>query len=174
MDFRYHPYYCEENIYLLCADFFREKDDTGAHVLLITNSFGGCSFACQKIAHEGRIVLWDYHVVLHTDSLIYDFDSTLPFPCPADQYLCNTFLPETSFIYQPLFNAVPARTYLDKFSSDRRHMKNPDGNWKKPPPPWPLISGWSAESTHELPRFLDCKAESFGCIISLKDLKHCQ
>ena len=46
-------------------------------------------------------------------------------------------------IFPPLFSrffrVVPAPTFLAKFSSDRRHMKKPDGSWMKPPPNYPII-----------------------------------
>ena len=34
---------------------------------------------------------------------------------------------------------VPADSFLLNFASDRSHMKNPDGSWKMPPPPYPPI-----------------------------------
>lgn len=37
------------------------------------------------------------------------------------------------------FRVIPAEQYLASFSSDRRHMRRPDGTWIKPPPPYPSI-----------------------------------
>lgn len=37
------------------------------------------------------------------------------------------------------FRVIPAEQYLAEFSSDRRHMRRPDGTWIKPPPPYPPI-----------------------------------
>lgn len=34
---------------------------------------------------------------------------------------------------------VNATDYLGMFSSDRRHMKEPNGTWISPPPTWPPI-----------------------------------
>lgn len=34
---------------------------------------------------------------------------------------------------------IPADGFLLNFASDRSHMRNPDGSWKMPPPPYPPI-----------------------------------
>lgn len=40
-----------------------------------------------------------------------------------------------------LFRIVHARTYLRCFASDRRHMKDPDGNWIAEPPSYePIVA----------------------------------
>lgn len=46
-----------------------------------------------------------------------------------------------SFVYllNRFFRVIPADTYLIEFSSDRRHMRRPDGSWIKPPPSYPPI-----------------------------------
>lgn len=37
------------------------------------------------------------------------------------------------------FRVIPAEVYLTTFSSDRRHMRRPDGTWIKPPPSYEPI-----------------------------------
>ena len=39
-----------------------------------------------------------------------------------------------------------------KFASDRRHMRKPDGSWMKPPPPYDCIS--TQEAVHNLDEFI--------------------
>ena len=65
------------------------------------------------------------------------------------------------FSHCRFFRVVPAPTFLAKFSSDRRHMKKPDGSWMKPPPNYPIIQvrydqqqrdlKCSCEKVHPLP-----------------------
>lgn len=38
------------------------------------------------------------------------------------------------------FRVVPASLFLQKFASDRRHMRRDDGTWMHPPPPLSPIS----------------------------------
>lgn len=42
-------------------------------------------------------------------------------------------------MFNRFFRVIPAEQYLAEFSSDRRHMRRPDGTWIKPPPPYPPI-----------------------------------
>lgn len=42
-------------------------------------------------------------------------------------------------IFDRFFRVISAEQYLTEFSSDRRHMRRPDGTWIKPPPPYPPI-----------------------------------
>lgn len=44
---------------------------------------------------------------------------------------------------------IRADLYLKTFASDRSHMKDADGKWQKPPPPYPCI-----ETAGELLEFL--------------------
>lgn len=37
------------------------------------------------------------------------------------------------------FRVIPAEEFLAQFSSDRRHMRRPDGTWIKPPPTYEPI-----------------------------------
>ena len=48
--------------------------------------------------------------------------------------------------------------FLQKFASDRRHMKKSDGSWMKPPPDYPCIS--TAEATHNLDEFISMESSS--------------
>lgn len=96
--------------------------------------------------------------------LIFDLDTTLPFPTYFQKYVTETFRSDHilkddhhRYIYiyfisiytfdidctvwpaYRFFRVIPAETYLAEFSSDRRHMRRPDDTWIKPPPPYPPI-----------------------------------
>lgn len=95
--------------------------------------------------------------------LIFDLDTTLPFPTYFQKYVTETFrsdhilkddhhryvirkkfhsFPSDRYIeicVCRFFRVIPAETYLAEFSSDRRHMRRPDDTWIKPPPPYPPI-----------------------------------
>jgi hypothetical protein len=174
----YHPFYCEENIYLLCRDLSGTGgevsaggdagDDRGTEdgeVIIITNPARTCAMARQKAAPPGDMIIWDYHVILHRDGFIYDFDSRLGFRSPAREYIGLSFPPATPPALRPLFRLITARTWLKEFSSDRRHMRGPGGEWLKLPPPWPPLRGPGARGPHELARILDCGDETFGPLV---------
>lgn len=159
-DYDYHPYYCEENIYRLAAAL-RENSRGALHAVFITNARRQVALGAQRLAPPGDVVLWDYHVVLLIDSVepagrwVADFDTRLPFVTPLDDYVGAAIPPEIPTAYRPRFRVVPGETFLDRFSTDRRHMRNGAGGYIHPPPPWPPPRGAGAASPHELPAFLD-------------------
>lgn len=50
------------------------------------------------------------------------------------------------------FRAIGAEQFMDQFSSDRRHMRRPDGTWIKPPPPYSPIQNGAPPSLPLEPR----------------------
>ncbi|XP_024032434.1 protein N-terminal glutamine amidohydrolase, partial [Morus notabilis] len=81
-------------------------------------------------------VLWDYHVICiqrksGLPPLVWDLDSSLPFPSPLTTYVSETIRPSFSLFseYQRFFRIVHAPIFLRSFASDRRHMKDSSGNW---------------------------------------------
>lgn len=54
---------------------------------------------------------------------------------------------------------VPARVLLQRFASDRSHMRRPDGTWSAPPPPQPCIVAQDGSSTMNLGRYRDMRAD---------------
>lgn len=116
------------------------------------------------IIHLYQVVVWDYHVILvytgDDSTLIYDLDSTLPFPASFGDYCQATFGSDAQLqdCYHRKLRVIPAQKYLDTFASDRRHMKSrlPDGKegeWLQPPPIWPCIRTDAA--VHNLDSFID-------------------
>ncbi|MGB5831757.1 MAG: hypothetical protein WBG92_07175 [Thiohalocapsa sp.] len=139
-DFRYQPFYCEENAWWLCGESKLSADN--ARVLFVFNRLGHCPFAAQRAAPPNRIVCWDYHVVLlDCNCRIWDLDTRLGLPLPALDWLAGSF----PFIAQlppdlsPLFRMIPCLDYRRDFASDRSHMREHNGRWHRPPPPWPPI-----------------------------------
>lgn len=51
-------------------------------------------------------MIWDYHVILHAPGgMIYDFDSTMEFPCEVVRYVREIMHPEISL--NPQFERYP-------------------------------------------------------------------
>ncbi|MEE2900706.1 MAG: hypothetical protein VYC39_00160 [Myxococcota bacterium] len=158
----YQAYFCEENIWHLARRI-------SGVVLFISNSQNQFAIWKQKLAEQekqesfGRdmaYIMWDYHVVLahgpqetsrfenlsqyitQQDCLIYDFDSILRSPCPAKHYFSESFPVEkysTSTDFRPLFRIIEGKEYVERFWSDRSHMKNERQEWSASPPSWPCI-----------------------------------
>lgn len=144
-DVAYQPFYCEENIWLLA-----QRDELFAgvrrEVVFIVGHRPGARVACwyQRAARPFEAVAWDYHVVLADlpggaeTPEIWDLDTRLPCPCPASLWVQATFqdparVPEQ---FHPLFSVAPAELYLRELATDRSHMRDPDGSYHRPPPPW--------------------------------------
>jgi hypothetical protein len=138
--FRYHPFYCEENAWWLCHE--RQVSAGDAHVVFIANRLGHCPVAEQRAAAPHQLIWWDYHVVvLDAARRIWDLDTRLGLPLPAADWLVGSFpfidhLPDA---LRPTFRLIPCADYRRDFASDRDHMRDPDGRWQHPPPPWPTI-----------------------------------
>jgi hypothetical protein len=143
--------------------------DTAA--VFITNADGTCALRRQRAVPPGEFIVWDYHVILLVKTedrkrWVLDFDTRLGFVTPADEYIESTFDRTVPPRYRPLFRVVPAVDLLTSFSTDRRHMRRDDGTWIHPPPPWDPPQGPEAQSTHELPRFLDVTDARYGRTIT--------
>ena len=157
---KYQPFYCEENVWHLAA----EMRGRGARVVFISNENRVCALWKQRV---GDPVVWDYHVVLWCDGMIYDRDSRLPCPVALEDWIAGTFpipLPEH---FAPLFRVVDADRFLDVFASDRSHMRTEKG-WQKPPPPWPPIGAGM-----NLMQFVDMRGEYEGVVVDLGGLRRC-
>ncbi|XP_033143841.1 protein N-terminal glutamine amidohydrolase isoform X2 [Brassica rapa] len=147
--FQHTPYYCEENVYLLCKTLCENgvADETGSDLFVVFIS----NERKQKASTRADgIVLWDYHVICvqrkkesDSEPLVWDLDSTLPFPSPLASYVTETIQPSFQLFaeYQRFFRVVHAPLFFKHFASDRRHMKAPDGSWIARPPPYqPIVA----------------------------------
>ncbi|KAL0961942.1 hypothetical protein UPYG_G00333720 [Umbra pygmaea] len=165
----YTSCYCEENVWKLCEQIQTQTQISldEMYAVFISNEKRTIPIWKQKSSREGQPVVWDYHVVLlhqskQGPSFIYDLDTVLPFPCPLDVYNKEAFRTDRGII--PAFwrklRVIPAHTYLKNFASDRSHMKEADGTWRMPPPPYPCIE--TAESVMNLDDFISMDPK-VGC-----------
>lgn len=135
---KYCPYYCEENIWHLCQE--ESFLSLTRKVAFISNKN-----RCVAVKHQraGSLVHWDYHVVLLLKDngwKIADLDTLLPFPCPVEAYLSESFLATEA----PVFSVVDADQYVRCFASDRRHMIDQNGMYLQSPPAWePIGAGFN-------------------------------
>lgn len=111
-------------------------------MLLITGTSGKVACWNQRAAgppNEG--LLWDYHVVLlvqHHGWTVWDLDTHLACPSPANEWLESTFpfANEFPLRIRPRMLMVPAAEWIRDLWTDRSHMRTSAGDWTKPPPPW--------------------------------------
>jgi len=163
----YWPFYCEENIWHLCQKTFflsfKRK------VVFISNKNRCFAMKHQRAA---PLVTWDYHVVLlfHDNKWkVADLDSSMHIPCPIEEYLSNSFVSLMQNCAPPIFRVVDANHFIKHFASDRRHMRNPDGSFLKPPPPVAPIKSASGEEFN-LWDFVDVENCKHGTIYDLKEM----
>ncbi|XP_074276819.1 protein N-terminal glutamine amidohydrolase [Silene latifolia] len=152
--FDHTPYYCEENIYNLCKKLSSSgiADAQASHlfVVFISNHNKQIPLWHQKASHRADgVILWDYHVICvqikgsGDAPQVWDLDSTLAFPSPLPSYVAQTFQPSFQLFpeYQRFYRIVHAPIFLRSFASDRRHMKDPNGEWTAQPPSYdPIIA----------------------------------
>lgn len=172
MTFEPTPYYCEENVWHLCADP-RVTGEPRA-VLVISNPSRTLAMAHQRAApRPGVPVVWDYHVVLAARGpgpegwAIWDPDCTLGMPVPLQVYLRASFgypegLPEP---YAARFRVIEAGLYCRTLATDRSHMLDEEGHYRVPPPPWPAIGEGS-----NLMRLIDMDDPFVGEVVELVEL----
>ncbi|MCM8534926.1 MAG: protein N-terminal glutamine amidohydrolase [Lentisphaeraceae bacterium] len=138
----YTPYFCEENIWQLVKTF-NTNDPTKLFVLLLSNQKKTIALANQRAINEGEFIIWDYHVILYSESNqeIFDFDTRLNFPENSYTYLSDTFGDQTNIPqdYQTYCRKIPVDIYLQSFHSDRQHMLDEAGEPLKAFPSWPKI-----------------------------------
>ena len=168
---RYQPYYCEENIWHLCRD--RGFEERRAFVVFISNEGRSCALWSQRAAPQtGVPVVWDYHVVAidasGNEAQVWDLDTVVGAPVDFGRWWKTTFplgesVPER---LRPTFRVVEADTYLERFSSDRSHMRDDDGGWKKPPPDWEPI--FEADEGMNLERFVAMDDDFVGEVLEME------
>uniref|UniRef100_A0A6N2K961 Protein N-terminal glutamine amidohydrolase n=1 Tax=Salix viminalis TaxID=40686 RepID=A0A6N2K961_SALVM len=154
--FTHTPLYCEENVYFLlkklCKDGVADAD--GSH----------CGIKRLVQTRDG-IILWDYHAICIQrkreggSHLVWDLDSSLPFPSPLASYVSETIRPSFQLFseYRRSFRIVHAPIFLRFFASDRRHMKDPDGNWTAQPPAYePIVA--EDGTVHNLNEYMEIHA----------------
>jgi hypothetical protein len=149
------PYWCEENAWQRC-DLAR-LGDAPAWVWFLTNARRMVAVAHQRLGHgDLQAVVWDYHVVVCVGRpwRVFDPDSTLEHPCEAATWIRASLRP---FSGDPRVAAriavIAAADFRAGFSSDRRHMLDAAGQWRRPPPTWPpILAGETSDLS--LPRLM--------------------
>lgn len=157
----YTPFYCEENVYHLCA---RPEFRSSAFVVLVSNAAQQVNLWKQQ---RGEPVQWDYHVICVAQQggsqrlgyAVFDLDSKFDFGTPFPIYARGTFPPaarreEAKAKQRPRFRVLPAARFRRVFASDRSHMRRKDGGWHAKPPAHDAIVAENGE-THTLPQLLD-------------------
>lgn len=152
-DFVHTPFYCEENVYLLCKKLcsigIADTQGSDLFVVFISNENKQIPLWHQKASNRADgVILWDYHVICVQKKdgdthLVWDLNSSLPFPCPLATYVSETVRPSFQLFseFQRFFRVVHAPLFLRHFASDRRHMKDSEGNWTAQPPAYePIVS----------------------------------
>ena len=142
------PFYCEENIWHLCAEFGHQPD---AQVAVISNQRQAVAFREQRAGREGDgLVVWDYHVILlaRTESghwQVWDLDCRRGHPLQVAEYIEASWPEDArqSAATRPMFRVLPASQYQRELRSDRSHMRDHQGNWLQPPPSWPQLASHS-------------------------------
>ncbi|KAL6555397.1 hypothetical protein OROGR_006655 [Orobanche gracilis] len=175
--FSHTPYYCEENVYFLCKklvdDGIAKSDGSDLYVVFISNEKKQASKLWenseiplwhQKASHRADgVILWDYHVISvqkrkesNLPHLVWDLDSSLPFPSPLPTYVAETIRPSFKLFseFQRVFRIVHVPIFLRSFASDRRHMKDSVGNWLNPPPSYEAIVAEDG-TTHNLNEYME-------------------
>jgi len=167
---RYQPYYCEENIWWLCAE--PPPGASIAQVIFVGSASGACPIAEQRAGGADGLVWWDYHCIgLDHERRVWDLDSRLPLPVAARTWLDRSFprAAELPTQRRPGFRVVSSADYLQGFRSDRRHMRSSDGGWLHPPPPWPCIGVDRSAPVSNLAAFCDLvAAEGPGQLFDLE------
>ena len=173
----YTSCYCEENVWWLCKRL--TPSNLSSYVIFVSNDNRTVPLWKQSAAQNpDAAVVWDYHVILAVKSapetLVFDLDTTLSYPCPFRVYADATFpmddrLPPE---YKRMFRVVPTNEYLANFASNRSHMKDVDDpeKWLKPPPSYDCILTQNSE--HNLDSFISMKREeeSWGKILNFQGL----
>lgn len=145
-DFLYTALFCEENIWQLIRSLSSQAHQCIEQmwVLIFTNPEQKIPLLNQLAAQKNQAVIWDYHVVLLNQIdqklQIIDFDTRLPFVSPLEQYIQATLieparLPEN---WQTYTRIIPAKSYLQRFCSDRSHMIGQIDETEFPH--WPMIN----------------------------------
>lgn len=171
---RYQAFFCEENVWHLCAD--PAIPDPIRAAVFISNAARAVAVAQQRIAPiPGFPVVWDYHVVMASRPAddaawrVWDLDSTLPMGAALDLWLDESFGGAWGFGEQhaPRFRVIEALAFRSALQSDRSHMRDDDGTWIQPPPPWPTIG--EAGGTN-LMRFVDMDDDVAGTVTTREGL----
>lgn len=117
----YTPCYCKENAFFLARELVACGASRAAVVFLTSPPPRRFPIFHQRAGH---FVCWDYHVIVVTfdaspghQALVWDLDTTLPFPCPACDYVARALRPEElAGQADRRFRVVAAEEFLARFA----------------------------------------------------------
>lgn len=157
----HQPFFCEENVWRLLVDDALPRSSAA---VLVTNRHRTVAMWGQRAAVRDPIV-WDYHVValVPGPATIVDLDDREQAAWPLPQWLTHAFPDEVAAEFSPRFRVVDRAAFLATFSSDRSHMRTPDGRERQPFPPWP--APFRRELGMTLPRLLDLDDPIAGVVV---------
>lgn len=160
--FAYAACFCEENIWQLGKSLVAQGISIAAmHAVVLSNSNRNIALLQQRAALPGNIMMWDYHVILLLKNAdkewILDFDTRLPFASLRNNYALKSFIPSTQLAqeFQPLMRVIPMAEYLARFSSDRHHMRDENGEPLQPFPLWPAIQSNDVDQPITLMQYME-------------------
>ena len=137
----YTSLFCEENIWHLTRRMLElGVASDSLSVLFFSNPDKQVVMFNQRRAGEQGYVVWDYHVVLQAGELIYDLDTTLPFPVAALDYFIASF-PDQVVLeeqYRGWVRRIPALSFVENLYTDRSHMQGVISEEEFPS--WPSIT----------------------------------
>lgn len=168
-DILHQPFYCEENVFHLCSHPILAGRERWA--VFVSGALGGFYMWHQRAAKSQTSALfWDYHVIVLASAPweIWDLDSHLGMPAPALTYLQKSFRAIPWPELAPSFRLVSPAELTEQLASDRSHMRDAQGRFQRPPPPWPPVS--APERGSNLHRFIDMKTPFLGEVLSLEAL----
>lgn len=170
----HQAYFCEENVWRLLAS--QELAAMASWAVIVSNERRDIVLLRQLAGRPvDGLVHWDYHVFAVVAEpvagrLALDLDSELPFPCPLERYLDDTFPAGVQRAYEPRFRVMRGGEYLAGLVSDRSHMRRPDGSWLSPPPRWPAPGSGSGRESNLL-RWTDMGQRSPGAVYDRARMK---
>ncbi|CAF1195741.1 unnamed protein product [Adineta steineri] len=177
----YTSCYCEENIWKLCESW-KQNDPNhldNLYAIFISNERRQIPIWKQKSGYNDYPVTWVLYFLQYqidqsvSPTIIYDFDSTLPFPVSARDYLQSAIRDEINLSrkFHRMFRVIPAQEYLNTFASDRSHMLSADKiTYNKPPPSYPAI--FNEKSTNNINDFIDMKSKTGpGTVMNLTEFR---
>lgn len=170
------PFFCEENALRQALALSAARSTrTEIAVLFVLNPAGAVLFFEQRVAAAGAPMVWDYHVVTLAAGRVLDPDCRAGSDLALGDWLAASFPylgdPDPTLdAWRPGFRPVALADALERFSSDRRHMRGPDGTWLQPPPPWSAPSPTLAGDLHTLPRFLKADDAWGGPLLAVAEL----
>ncbi|CAL5422812.1 unnamed protein product [Camellia sinensis] len=180
--FHHTPFYCRECILAckkLCTSGVADAEGSDLFVVFISNEKKQVPPWPQKASQRADgVILWDYHAIcIQSSPLVWDLDSSLPFPSPLASYVSETIRPSFQLFseFQRFFRVVHAPIFLRSFASDRRHMKDSVGNWIAQPPAYEAIVAEDG-TVHSLNEYIEIStaglAKDIG--VDLIDAVHSQ